>query len=227
MHRYLFPLILGLGGIAILVALGTWQLQRLAWKEALLAVIDARIAAEPVDLATLPSPDPEADRYRPVTLRGATGEDLVVLSGRQGVGAGYEVIAAFEMAGGRRVLLDRGFIVETDRDRTRPPAELTVTGNLIWPRETDSYTPPPDMARRLWFARDVASMSEFLKTEPILVVARTAEGQETSIVPVPVDSSGIPNDHLAYAVTWFSLAAVWAGMTGYLVWRIRRNGLGG
>jgi surfeit locus 1 family protein len=66
-------------------------------------------------------------------------------------------------------------------------------------------------------------MSEFLQTEPLLVVAGSAEGQEASIVPVPVNSSGIPNDHLEYALTWFSLAGVWAGMTAFLLWRIRRR----
>lgn len=223
MRRYLFPLILGVAGCAILLTLGLWQMRRLAWKHDILARIEARIDETPAELADLAAPDPQTDRYRPVRLFGRTGDDVLVLSGRKGQGAGFEVIAALTLQDGRRVLLDRGFIPETVKDAPRPSATLTVAGNLLWPEETDSYTPPPDPAARLWFARDVASMSEFLKTEPILVVARSAEGQEPSIVPVPVDTAGIPNDHLNYAITWFSLAAVWAGMTVYLLWRIRHR----
>ncbi len=223
MRRYLFPLILGVAGCAILLSLGIWQLQRLAWKEEILARIEDRIKDAPTDFSGLATPDPTADRYRPVRLSGLTDTDVLVLSGRKGEGAGYEVIAAFVLPDGRRVLLDRGFIPGNARAVARPPVALTVIGNLQWPDEVDSYTPPPDLAARLWFARDVVSMSEFLNTEPVLVVARSADGQEPDIVPVPVDTIGIPNEHLNYAITWFSLAAVWAGMTAHLLWRIRQR----
>lgn len=223
MRRYLFPLVLGLGGIAILLNLGVWQLRRLDTKLAYIAAIEARIAAPPVTSAALGAPDKARDQYQPVTLTGMTGDDLIVLSGKKDVGAGYEVVTAFRTDDGRRLLLDRGFIPEAAAPAPRPPVRLTVTGNLLWPEDADSYTPPPDMARRLWFSRDIATMSDFLQTEPILVVARTADGQDASILPVPVNTAGIPNNHLEYAITWLSLAGVWAGMTGYLLWRIRRR----
>ena len=223
MRRYLFPLILGLAGVGILLSLGTWQMRRLAWKEDLLATINAKISAAPVELSSLPVPDPEKQRYLPVQVSGTTGEDLLVLSGMKDVGAGYEVISALTTPEGRRVLLDRGFIPEELRSTPRPPVAITVTGNLLWPNEEDNYTPAADPKQRLWFARNVTTMSQFLQTEPILVVTRQAQGDDPTIVPVPVDTSGIPNDHLGYAITWFSLAAVWAGMTVYLLWRIRQR----
>ncbi len=223
MRRYVFPLILGLVGVAILLSLGTWQLRRLTWKEDLLAAISQKISAAPVDLSSLPAPDPEKDRYLPVLVSGTTGDDLLVLSGMKDIGAGYEVISTLTTPDGRRILLDRGFIPEDLRNRPRPPVALSVTGNLLWPNEEDSYTPAPDQKQRLWFARNVTTMSQFLQTEPILVVARQATGDDPTIVPVPVDGSGIPNDHLGYAITWFSLACVWAGMTVYLLWRIRQR----
>lgn len=223
MRRYLFPLFLGLGGVAILVALGTWQLQRLAWKADAIAVIEARLAGAPVALSALAAPDRARDQYQPVTLSGTTGEEILVLSGQKGIGAGYEVITTLTTDEGRTVLLDRGFVAEADRDAVRPATRLAVVGNLLWPDDADSYTPPPDLAKRLWFARNVETMSDFLQTEPVLVVARTAEPQDPTILPVPVDTAGIPNDHLEYALTWFSLAGVWAGMTAYLIWRIRRQ----
>jgi surfeit locus 1 family protein len=96
-----------------------------------------------------------------------------------------------------------------------------VEGNLHWPEEVDGFTPAPDARTGLWFARDVPAMAEALGSEPVLIVARspTAPGIE----PLPVDTSHIPNDHLGYAVQWFGLAAVWLGMTAYLLWRIRRR----
>lgn len=223
MRRYVFPLAFGIVGVAILLSLGTWQLRRLAWKEDILAAIQDKISAAPVPLSALPFPDPEADRYLPVQTSGVTGDDLLVLSGKKDIGAGYEVISAFTTGDGRRILLDRGFIPEEMRNASRPPIALSVTGNLLWPNEEDSYTPAPDKGQRLWFARNVKTMSQFLQTEPILVVARQAAGEDPTIVPVPVDGSGIPNDHLGYAITWFSLAGVWAGMTVYLLWRIRQR----
>jgi surfeit locus 1 family protein len=64
-------------------------------------------------------------------------------------------------------------------------------------------------------------MAEALGTEPLLVVAREVPGD--AVLLRPIDAAGVPNDHLEYAVTWFSLAAIWAGMTVALVWRIRRR----
>jgi surfeit locus 1 family protein len=226
MRRYVFPLILGLGGCAVLIGLGVWQVGRQAEKTALLAAIEARIggAAEAIPDAAEAAADPAAMRYQPVELDGrTTGQELFVLSGKKGLGAGYEVIAAFETAEGRRVLLDRGFIPEDQGGAARAPVALAVTGNLHWPDEADSYTPAPDLTRNLWFARDVPSMAAHLGTEPILIVARDITGDAQGVEPVPLDTTGIPNDHTGYAITWFSLAVVWAGMTGYLLWRIRRK----
>jgi surfeit locus 1 family protein len=63
-------------------------------------------------------------------------------------------------------------------------------------------------------------MAVKLNTEPVMIVAREPTGD--GIEAMPVDTSSIPNDHWGYAITWFSLAFVWAVMTAALVWRIRR-----
>jgi surfeit locus 1 family protein len=66
-------------------------------------------------------------------------------------------------------------------------------------------------------------MAAALGTEPVLVVARSVEGTAPRAQAMPVDTEGIPNDHLGYAIQWFGLAMVWAGMTVWLLWRIRRR----
>jgi surfeit locus 1 family protein len=219
-RRMILPLIFGIAGMAILLALGIWQVQRLAWKQAVLATISTRLEAAPVALPV--SPDPAADLYLAVTVSGRfTGAMIDVLTSRKEIGAGYRVVEAFETGDGRRIMVDRGFLPIEDRDRARVAGAATVVGTLNWPDETDRFTPPPDPASGMWFARDVPAMAEALGAEPVLVVARSQTGD--GIEPMPVDTSGIPNDHLSYAITWFSLAAVWMGMTVLLLWRIRRR----
>lgn len=222
MRQLIFPLVLGLGGIATLISLGFWQLDRLEWKEEMLAEIETRIVSPPVALpATF---DPDKDRYLPVQVQGAylPGE-ILVLTGMKGVGAGYKVITPFETDTGRRILIDQGFVAEARKTDARPPNQAEIIGNLHWPRESDWFTPDPDVDGRLWFARDVPSMAKTLDTEPVLVVLRETTAIAPEVKPQPVSTAGIPNDHLGYAITWFGLAIVWLGMTVVLIRRIRHR----
>lgn len=218
MRRIAFPLILGMVGCAILIGLGVWQLQRLAWKEAILAEIGARIGADPVDLPAAPA---QAEHpYLPVAVTGALGgEELHVLT--SGNGAGYRVISALT-TGDRRVMVDLGFVGLEGKDAPRMAPQVTVTGNLHWPDEVDGWTPAPDRAANTWFARDVDAMAAALNTEPVLIVARDIAGADLATDPLPIDTGAIRNDHLEYAITWFLLALVWAGMSLYLILRTLR-----
>lgn len=218
MRRFLFLLIFGILGTSILIGLGSWQMRRLAWKEAILTEIETRIATAPVALPA--TPDRDADRYRPVQLSGRIEPgELHVLVSRKRIGAGFLVVAPYVTDDGRRVLLDRGFVRERDKTTPRQTGAMAVTGHLHWPRETDGYTPAPDLDKNFWFARDVDAMAQALETEPMLIVAASDTG--AGITPLPVGTEGIPNNHLQYAITWFSLALIWAAMTSYFLWRSR------
>lgn len=220
MARILALILFGLFGAAVLSGFGIWQIQRMHWKEGILARIDERLTHAPV--AVPAAPDPARDGYLAVTAQGRfTGQDLRVLASTPETGPGVRVIAAFETRDQRRLMVDRGFLPDADRDRALPPEGASVTGNLHWPDEADSYTPPPDPATGLWYARDVAAMARALGTEPVLIVARLATG--AGVQPMPVDSSAIPNNHWGYAIQWFLMALAWLGMTGYALWRNRRR----
>ncbi|WP_238365974.1 SURF1 family protein [Mesobacterium pallidum] len=215
----ILPLFFGLLGLAVFLSLGIWQVQRLQWKEGILADIEARIAGAPVAIPA--NPDPEADRYLPVRATGQIlpGAIRVLVSTRQ-MGAGYRLIDVFETEG-RRLLIDRGFL-RLDLDQPAPPAgPVTVTGNLHWPDEVTSSTPAPDRAANIWFARDIPALAAELGTEPVLVIAREISPPEANMMPLPVDTAGIPNDHLQYAGTWFLMALAWAVMTGYYIAGLR------
>ncbi|SHH85369.1 SURF1 family protein [Marivita hallyeonensis] len=224
--RLAIPLLFGLIGTAILVWLGTWQMQRLEWKRGILNEIETRIdgpfEAIPPSSAVIPA----RDRYTPVALIGEIGEEeLLVLVSQKRVGAGYRVISPYTLNDGRRVLLDRGVtpVDQRDADRSRAGETVEVQGNLHWPDDRTSSTPENDVGGNTWFARDIDRMSEVLGTEPLLVIARNMSPPDPSVTPLPVDTSGIPNDHLQYAITWYSLAAVWVIMTGAFIWRQRKG----
>jgi surfeit locus 1 family protein len=219
-RRMLAPLLFGVLGVAILVSLGVWQVQRLAWKTAILDRLEARLAAAPV--AVPAAPDPATDQYLHVRADGAIepGELHVYTTGPGGA-VGYRVIAPLRLADGRRILLDRGFVPIAAKDAPRPPGPVAVEGALHWPQETDRWTSPPDRDANIWFARDVPLMAAALATDPLLLVAGTSDDPAAPL-PMP-PTVNIPNNHLGYAITWFGLALVWSVMTGYLLWRIKRR----
>ena len=214
--RIITPMIIGGLGVAILISLGIWQVKRLEWKLAIIRQIDSRIHLEPVELPSKPMES--HDNYISVWARGAiTDDELLILTSRQGYGPGYRVVTAYEL-GNRRVLLDRGFIPENARYKSRSTGTTAVIGNLHWPDEVDRwFTPDPE--GNLWFARDVPSMARVLDTEEVMIVAKNNSSRDTDLVSWPVSSKNISNNHLQYAITWFALAFIWMCMT--LLW-VRR-----
>jgi surfeit locus 1 family protein len=218
LRNTIFALALGLGGAAVLIGLGVWQMQRLQWKEAIIASAEGMIAAEPIALPA--TPDSLTDRYRSVAVEGQfLGPEAHVLTSSREGGPGFLVVAAYRTADGRLILVDRGFVPETEKTTARPPKTMAVTGNLVWPDDVTSSTPPYDAGRAIWYGRDLPAMADLLRTEPLLLVARSDTGD--GVIPQPVTVAGFRNNHWQYAVTWFSLAVVWLGMTVFLLWRIR------
>ena len=220
MKRVLFA-VFSIAGTAVLLWLGNWQLDRLAWKQTVLDQIDQRIAAPAVPVP--PIPVPSEDTYLPVFAEGRFEQEYIrVLVSQKRIGAGYRVISAFKTEG-RRILVDRGFIGLSKSSDMQADQAVVVQGNLHWPDEVDGFTPAPDLEKNIWFARDVRALSEALQTQPILIVASQISPPDQNIKPLEIDSSAIPNDHLQYAVTWFSLAAIWIMMSGAFLWRSRKK----
>lgn len=223
LRRFLLPLLFGVAGTVMLAGLGTWQLERLRWKEDVIARIEARLDAEPAPVPEAANPDEH--RYLRVRTEGMLlpGE-LHVYTSVPPYGAGYRVIAPLQLEDGRRILVDRGFVPVRDKEKQRPIGAAELEGALHWPRETDRFTADPDRTENIWFARDVPLMAEALGAEPVLlVVARSS--LEGGPLPQPV-TVNIPNRHLEYVVTWYGLAIVWAGMTVFWLWRNAQAGRG-
>ena len=218
--RFWGMVVFGVLGTAILLSLGMWQLQRLAWKQELLRAIESKILAPAVEIPQTVLPD--AHSLLPVRAEGRyKGDTVRVLVSQKIYGAGYRLITAFELVDGRTIMLDRGFTSVRLEMPSTPEGRGQVIGNLQWPQEIDSFTPENDLAANIWFARDVARLADHLKAEPVLLVLRDSSFETEVATPLPKMTANIPNDHMNYAITWFSLALIWLGMSGYFLYRSR------
>ena len=209
--------VFGVVGTAVLIGLGAWQLKRLAWKEQQIAKLEQRLSQTPVALPE--QPDAQRDKFLRVALTGSIdGRELHVLTSQMPWGAGFRVIVPVTDASGRTVLVDLGYVPEAAKDpASRPATTVDAVGALYWPNETDGFTPQPDRAANIWFARDLDAMAGALGTEPLLIIA---ERHGIGDWPKPLRLGvNLPNDHLQYAITWFTLALIWAVMSTMLVRR--------
>jgi len=218
--------------LGILVALGAWQLQRLAWKQDLLARVAALQSAPADDLGPLldrvkAGEDLEYARARVVCPGLAAAPYLEVYGVRSGQ-AGIRLVSACALKGAAygSILVDRGFVADTIS--SRPPVDPTaaapieVVGVFRAPEKPSFVTPPNDVAANHWYSRDIAAMAAQLKASgpaPLFLMAETATNPEwKALAPAPLPAE-ISNRHLEYALTWFGLAAALVGVYAAVLWR--------
>ena len=212
----MFPSILGLFGLIILLALGIWQVQRLAWKNALIEKISISVSRSPITI--VPDKIDSGSQYLAVRANGEfLTEELHVLHSLKPYGPGFKLIKPFKLTNNEIILVDLGFIEEKNKSQERIIINSTITGNIFFPNETDFFTPEPNFDRNIWFSRNLKAIANYLETIPILLVLSTSVDEAVIATPL---KSNLTNNHLQYAITWFSMAVTWVFMTFYLVMRV-------
>lgn len=226
--RLFWPTLLAVAGVAVLVGLGIWQLQRMQWKDGLMARIAERAKAPPKTLGEILALRRATDdvEYHRVRLDGAFRHEreahyFTVIGGE----TGWRVVTPF-VTSDAIVLVDRGFVPDrlkepdTRRDG-RIAGRLTLTGLVRAPGRRGLFTPANEPDRNNWFWRDLEGMARTLldlaereRLAPFFVEAEAGD------IPGGWPRGGVtrlelPNRHLEYAVTWFALAATLGGV--YLV----------
>jgi cytochrome oxidase assembly protein ShyY1 len=213
--------------VAISVGLGLWQLQRRVEKHALISALTERLAVAP---EPLPPPSQwralkaASDEFRRVTFTAAYARfpDAMVYSSGSAVredvsGPGTWAFLPAKLASGETVVINAGFVENTMQDRSVedraverlvPDRPVTLTGYLRFPEAAGMLTPGANPSKRLWFARDIGAMAASLSWGQVAPFYIDLES--------PVPPSGIPkpgplqvhlkDDHMQYAITWFTLA---------------------
>jgi surfeit locus 1 family protein len=225
-----------LAALSVLIGLGVWQLERLKWKEGVIAQIEARTGAAPITLEATKTlaragEDPSYMRVR-VEGRFHHGRErylYAVADGEQG----WHVITPLETADGDRVLIDRGFVPDALKDpASRPQGQIEqiveVTGLVRMPERQGLFTPDNEPAANRWFWRDLQGMSASMFPSGAVEVAPFFIEAEKSEAPGGWPKGGqtrlvIANNHLQYALTWFGLAACLLGVYAAYVWSNSRR----
>lgn len=236
--RWRFAVTLGacLFAIAILCGLGAWQLERLAWKQALIAQIDERVRAEPAALEEIEQIFASTGdvEYRPVDVSGRfqPGGERFFFSTFNG-SSGWNLYAPLELADGRRLFVNRGFVPYDLKDpakRPPPPSgdvEFAGLARNPLPDKPDTWLPDNDPKANAFFWRSLPDMAKDLPPGGELLPFFVDQGPTPKSAGYPVGGTtivDIPNNHLQYAFTWFGLALALAAMLGGFLWRSARAG---
>lgn len=206
MRRILVSAIV-LGALAVLVGLGLWQLDRRGWKQALLADLDAQLAAPPISLESAPTED-LAWRRAKVHGTWITAKPPARIRSRTLHGqAGADFAAPFQLANGDALIVRLGWMRDPSEPPTLPAGQATIEGVLFPTPRPTAFTPdntPPD--RWLWLAPKPIAVAAGLPAAKTSPLALNLQDALAPLIARPARPS-VPNDHLQYAMTWFSLAA--------------------
>ncbi|MEK1891540.1 MAG: SURF1 family protein [Phyllobacterium sp.] len=226
-------IILGILVFAVLIALGTWQVERLYWKEGLLAEIEARTHAAPVPLADIEkiwANGNDVD-YRTVTVSGRllNGEERHFFATYDGY-SGFYVYTPLLLDDGRAVFVNRGFVPydrkePATRSEGQVEGKVTITGLARNPlaAKPSSLVPDNDLKANIYYWKDLVTMAgqsgiDAAKLVPFFIDADKAPNPGGAPVG-GVTIIDLPNSHLQYAVTWYGLAATLVVILAISLWR--------
>lgn len=230
--------VLMLGLTTLWIGLGIWQINRLAWKEGLIAEVDARLTQPPYDL---PPPDQwvgldlDTYTYHPVRLTGQFLNDQTILvftslsddAKGKFTGPGYWVMVPFKPDAGGIVFVNRGFVPQASgpsfaNGGAGPTGEQTITGIALASEDVGSFTPAPDLANHIEWVRnpDRLAAMDTIKDTPVLALTLDLPAGAPGELPQGGETTvDFPNNHFGYALTWFGFALLTPGLLAFWIWR--------
>lgn len=227
-----------LGALAVLIGLGTWQMKRLQWKNALVAKIETRLGEQPATIAEILNLRQSAGdiEYRPVMVQGvfdhAKARHVYALGNGK---AGWHIYTPLKLGEKRFVFVNRGFFLDplggTAPRLVKPEGTLEVRGLVRTPpSEKGIFTPANDLTGNKFYWRDFSNMvaSVHDKTDvsfaPFFIDEAPAAQGVSGVWPRPGTTRvNLSNRHLEYAITWYGLALALVGVYAFFMFGGRRD----
>ena len=214
--------------VVALLVLGTWQVRRLAWKEALIARVDARVRAAPVAApgpVAWPTLTADAAEYRRVQVRGRWLGPGIRTQAATALGSGSWWMMPLRTDSGFTVLVNRGFVPTRWQ---APPADtrpVALVGLLRFTEPGGGFLRRNDPAAGRWHSRDVSAIAAANRLGVVAPYFIDAAADPAAPGRPPVGGLTViafANNHLVYAITWYALAAMLAGGWGMILRYERR-----
>ena len=233
LKRVMWPTVWMLAALALMLGLGAWQMQRKAWKEGLIARIEARVKAEPVSLdeAIWQLQSTGDIEYLRVRVRGTFRHDKEMNLYAPEGGSGWQIFTPMQVPHLGALIVDRGFVPDAFRAPESRKAgliagETEVIGLARVPGVKGAFVPPNEPAKNIWYWRDLQAM--------LAAEQGAVRGGDRPWVPFFLDAQAepanpggwpkggttlvsLPNRHLEYAVTWYGLALALLGVYAVFV----------
>ena len=203
----------------ILILLGSWQVYRLIWKENLIEYYQNQSSSAFLDLSKDISSKLNLE-FRKVKFKGTfLNSKEIYISGKTYEGnIGFHVVTPFRMQNNKTVFINRGWVSEGYRDPEKRKFSLLnneteINGIIRFPQKKGYFVPENDPNKGFWFTINPNEIIKFLKFKEIDTISEfyvDAIRQEGKI-KIPIGANGKPNlrnQHLSYAITWYSLALV-------------------
>ncbi|MEO0568623.1 MAG: SURF1 family protein [Pseudomonadota bacterium] len=204
-----------------LIGLGNWQMRRLAWKNDLIDAVNARAVDDPVELpnGTLTA---DAHAYLKVELSGKYRHDLSRrVKAVTELGPGHWLMVPL-LTREKTVWINRGFLPSglTDAEITEPEGDIRVTGllRMTEPEGTALESNDPEADR--WVSRDIEALS---RAAGVLALNQAFVDAYHTGVPDAWPRGGLTiisfrNNHLSYALTWYTMAALLLCGMAYVIY---------
>ena len=221
---FLWLTIVALPALLVLVGLGSWQLQRLQWKNVLITKFESRAVATAI---AVPAADAGLDdvEFRRLSLDGAFQHDKeVFLTGRTYEGnAGFHVVTPFQLDDGRIILINRGWVSEDYRDPasrvfSQTAGTVTDAGILRRPGVKGYFVPENEPDNGFWFTLIPSQINQHLGLGGAVIDEFYADAvRTTDVLTLPIAAKtklNLRNAHLSYALTWYGIALALIGVYG-------------
>lgn len=226
----LYPTLFTVPALIVLIALGTWQVQRMMWKNGIIEAVNTRIAMPAIDMPVAVD-NIDNMQYRKVKVKGEFMHNkevhLFVGPRERGGDAGYNIVTPVKLTNGAYVLVDRGWVPAEKKEAAKRPETLVkgvveFDGMVHKGEVKKSLVPDNDITKNLWFWIDVPSIETYagIKLQNLYVRALHKAGDK-SLPIAGQDKIRYANDHLKYAITWYGLAI--ALVVIYVVYHIKRQ----
>ena len=204
--KKVFPHVFALFAFCFMFSLGVWQMQRLEWKTQLIAKIDKGLNSAPITLTSYQGI--ANNEYKLLQVEGEflTDKDQELLNRTFNGKPGVHILSPIKTKDGNVVIVNRGW-VPVDEKYDKPVGVQVVTGIVRSTQKDNWIALKNEVGKGFWYWVELDKIYQSVDAKPqdfyLDLVSETPNKTYPYALPKKIE---LYNEHLTYAITWFSLS---------------------